>query len=102
VCSSDLAIFSAYTNGINSSTVVNSGTVEAIDAIAGVYAIAGNGASLNAASFSYAHTGSLNDVTSGTNATGPPPTPCPNYLCMAGTGYDGPTGNGTPNGIGAF
>jgi hypothetical protein len=78
------------------------GTSVATPIIAGVYAIAGNGASLNAASFSYAHTGSLNDVTSGTNATGPPPTPCPNYLCMAGTGYDGPTGDGTPNGIGAF
>ena len=24
------------------------------------------------------------------------------YLCTAKVGYDGPTGNGTPNGIGAF
>ncbi len=24
------------------------------------------------------------------------------YLCTAGTGYDGPTGLGTPNGTGAF
>jgi subtilase family serine protease len=82
--------------------LVFGGTSVATPIIAGVYAIAGNGATLNAGSFSYSHTGSLNDVTSGNNSTGPPPTPCPNYLCLAGTGYDGPTGNGTPNGTGGF
>jgi Carboxypeptidase regulatory-like domain len=36
-------------------------------------------------------------VTSGSNGS------CdPAYLCKAGTGYDGPTGLGTPNGTGAF
>jgi hypothetical protein len=36
-------------------------------------------------------------VTSGANGT------CsPTYLCTAGTGYDGPTGWGTPDGVGAF
>ncbi|HEX6492937.1 MAG TPA: peptidase S8, partial [Candidatus Dormibacteraeota bacterium] len=43
------------------------------------------------------HTGNLNDVTSGSNGS------CsPSVLCTAGTGWDGPTGLGTPNGIGAF
>ena len=36
-------------------------------------------------------------MTSGSNGS------CsPAYLCTAGTGYDGPTGFGTPNGTGAF
>jgi hypothetical protein len=42
---------------------------------------------------------SLFDVTDGSNFT--PDTAC-GYLCTAETGYDGPTGNGTPNGIGGF
>jgi len=39
----------------------------------------------------------LYDITTGHNGT------CtPSYLCTAGPGYDGPTGWGTPNGIGAY
>ncbi|MYW21910.1 hypothetical protein GT039_41645, partial [Streptomyces sp. SID2955] len=39
----------------------------------------------------------LYDVTSGNNGS------CsPSYFCTAGTGYDGPTGWGTPNGTAAF
>jgi hypothetical protein len=39
----------------------------------------------------------LFDVTSGINGI------CfPTYLCMAQAGYDGPTGNGTPDGITDF
>jgi subtilase family serine protease len=65
--------------------------------IASVYALAGNSASINYGSFPYAHTSSLNDVISGSNGT------CtPTYLCTAGSGYDGPTGLGTPIGTGAF
>jgi subtilase family serine protease len=53
--------------------------------------------SINAASSIYSHTGSLNDVTSGTNGS------CPvSYYCNAQAGYDGPTGLGTPNGVGAL
>jgi hypothetical protein len=64
--------------------------------IAGAYALAGNGATAGPG-YPYAHAGSLNDVTAGSNGTCSPP-----YLCTAGPGYDGPTGLGTPNGIGAF
>jgi subtilase family serine protease len=53
--------------------------------------------SINAASSIYSHTGSLNDVTSGSNGS------CPvSYYCNAQSGYDGPTGLGTPNGLGAL
>jgi hypothetical protein len=41
----------------------------------------------------------LNDVTSGSNGTCPTTTPS---WCTAGTGWDGPTGLGTPHGTGAF
>ena len=41
----------------------------------------------------------LNYVTSGSNGNCGNPT---TYFCTAGTGYDGPTGLGTPNGVGAF
>jgi subtilase family serine protease len=63
--------------------------------VASVYALAGN--AVTAGSYPYAHTGSLFDVTSGSNGS------CGGtYLCTATTGYDGPTGLGTPNGTGGF
>ena len=65
--------------------------------IASVYALAGNTASISYGSYPYAHTGALFDVTSGSNGS------CGGtYLCTATTGYDGPTGLGTPNGTGGF
>ncbi|WP_051733222.1 hypothetical protein [Kitasatospora phosalacinea] len=49
------------------------------------------------ASFPYARTSALFDVTTGSNGS------CsPACLCKAGTGHDGPTGLGTPNGTTAF
>jgi hypothetical protein len=55
--------------------------------------------------FSYSHTSAFNDVTEGSNdAIFVPPycdgtlSPPGNSQCNAGVGYDGPTGNGTPNG----
>jgi subtilase family serine protease len=65
--------------------------------IASTYALAGNGANTIDGSYPYSHKSSLFDVTSGSNGS------CnPSYLCTAKTGYDGPTGNGTPKGTGAF
>ncbi|WP_157875889.1 carboxypeptidase regulatory-like domain-containing protein [Streptacidiphilus griseoplanus] len=74
------------------------GTSAASPIIAATYALAGSLPSgVHPNSFPYAHPGSLNDVTSGSNGT------CePAYLCQAGPGYDGPTGLGTPNGTAAF
>ena len=48
------------------------------------------------ASYPYAHPGNLFDVTSGSNGS------CGAPICTAGTGWDGPTGLGTPNGTAAF
>jgi subtilase family serine protease len=75
--------------------LVFGGTSVASPIIASVFALAGNTATNNN-SYLYAHTSSLNDVTTGSNGGCGPP------LCVAGTGWDGPTGLGTPNGIGAF
>ncbi|AUY54618.1 S53 family peptidase [Streptomyces sp. CB01881] len=77
---------------------VYGGTSASAPIVAAVYALAGTPASgTNPASYPYAHTSALYDVTSGANGS------CsPSYLCTAGSGYDGPTGLGTPNGTAAF
>ncbi len=73
------------------------GTSLAAPLVASVYALAGNGSSTRYGSYPYAHTGSLYDVLSGSNGS------CGgSYLCTAGSGYDGPTGLGTPSGTGGF
>ena len=72
------------------------GTSASAPMIAAMYALAGNAGS-NPAQDIYQHTGNLYDVTSGADGS------CsPSYLCTAATGYDGPTGWGTPNGLAAF
>lgn len=76
--------------------LVFGGTSVSSPIIASFYALAGNAATVNYGSFPYGHTSSLNDVTSGSNGN------CGNRLCRAGTGWDGPTGLGTPNGTGGF
>jgi subtilase family serine protease len=90
-----LAVYDSYDA---SGWQVYGGTSASSPIIASVYALAGApGASDSPASYPYSHTGDLNDVTSGTNGS------CSgSYLCTAGTGYDGPTGLGTPNGTAAF
>ena len=70
--------------------------------IAGVFALAGDAASFDAPERFWmlskkARAEDLHDITIGSNGA------CRHrYLCRAGPGYDGPTGWGTPNGIGAF
>jgi hypothetical protein len=76
------------------------GTSASSPFIAGVIALAGNPAVFPNSSYLYSHTASLNDVAGGNNGLFED---CGgDYQCNAVTGYDGPTGNGTPNGIGAF
>jgi subtilase family serine protease len=81
----------------NNAFYVYGGTSVATPILAGVYALAGNAGQITAAQSLYANPGDLNDVTSGSNGS------CtPAYICTGEVGYDGPTGMGTPNGIGAF
>ncbi|MBK5188378.1 MAG: S8 family serine peptidase [Gemmatimonadaceae bacterium] len=77
--------------------LVFGGTSVAAPIIGGVYALAGNAGSITYGSYSYSHRSSLFDVVSGSNGS------CSgSYLCTGVTGFDGPTGNGTPNGTAAF
>jgi subtilase family serine protease len=78
--------------------MVFGGTSVASPIVGSVYALADNWAANSyPASLPYAHTSSLNDVTSGSNGR------CKTTVwCTARTGWDGPTGLGTPNGLGAF
>jgi subtilase family serine protease len=110
---SGLGVYDTY-NGCGSSTycdyLIELGAVQGLDGwaqvggtslssplTASVYALAGNTASVVSGSYPYSHTASLFDVTSGSNGT------CsPSYLCTAQSGYDGPTGLGTPDGTGGF
>ncbi|GAB3568379.1 peptidase S8 [Arthrobacter alkaliphilus] len=64
--------------------------------IAAMYALSGNtgNSTTLANSLPYTHSGNFNDVTSGSTGT------CPTtQWCVSGTGWDGPTGVGTPNGV---
>jgi subtilase family serine protease len=74
------------------------GTSASSPIIASVFALAGTPvAGTYPSSYIYQHTSSLFDVTSGADGS------CsPAYLCTAETGYDGPTGWGTPDGVTAF
>jgi subtilase family serine protease len=106
------------------------GTSQASPIIAGMYALAGGvpKGTLAASNLyqryynAYSSGGAthLNDITSGSNwdknttfYSSPAPTTCPNLtdqfmnqfpwvMCQGYSGYDGPTGLGTPNGLGAL
>jgi subtilase family serine protease len=93
-----VAVYDTYQE---SGWLVFGGTSVSAPIIASVYALAGN-AGISSTSPVPAYTRgqrgtNLFDVTSGSNGS------CRStYLCRAGVGYDGPTGLGTPIGIGAF
>jgi subtilase family serine protease len=76
------------------------GTSLASPLIAAVYALAGGlPTGTSAASGLYGHLGDssvLHDVTSGSNGS------CTTIMCKGAVGFDGPTGVGTPKGLGAF
>ena len=90
---------SVYENGSWTSV---GGTSVASPIIAAVFALAGDpAAGTYPASYLYRDPGGLNDVVGGNNdVTWGNCTVV--YLCHGVAGYDGPTGLGTPNGIGAF
>ena len=90
-----VAVYDSY-QGVGG-WLVFGGTSVASPLIASVYALAGNAAALKYGSYPYSHTSALNDVTSGSNGS------CgTSVLCNATPRWDGPTGLGTPNGLGGF
>jgi hypothetical protein len=87
-----LAVYDTYGSG--SGWQVFGGTSASSPIVAAIFARLGvASAAAQTAGFPYAHTAAFNDITSGTNGS------CSGtYLCKAGSGYDGPTGIGSPNG----
>ncbi len=90
-----VAVYDSYSEG---GWLEVGGTSASSPIIASTFALAGTpAAGTYPSSYPYSHTPNLFDVTSGANGS------CsPAYLCTAETGYDGPTGLGTPDGIAAF
>jgi len=91
-----VAVYDSYGSLRGANWYVFGGTSVAAPIIGAVYALSAKTAGVPA-SLAYTEAGSLFDVTSGSNGS------CGgSYLCTGGNGYDGPTGNGTPKGTGAF
>ncbi len=93
-----VAVYDSYGSTGGANWYVFGGTSVAAPIIGGIYGLSGNTAGTPAALL-YSAAGSLFDVTSGSNGR------CTNhrttgsaYLCTGVSGYDGPTGNGTPKG----
>ncbi|HEX3477587.1 MAG TPA: FG-GAP-like repeat-containing protein [Kofleriaceae bacterium] len=82
-----LAVYDTYQE---SGWLVFGGTSLASPVVAAIYTASGTAGA--GASLSYGGANAFFDVTGGSNAS------CGTYLCNAGIGYDGPTGNGTPSG----
>jgi Divergent InlB B-repeat domain/PASTA domain len=93
------AVYDSYSYQGQSGWFQIGGTSLSAPLIAGVYALTGapQAAGQTGARSIWTHASLLHDVTTGNNGT------CTvSYYCTARTGYDGPTGNGTPNGLAAF
>jgi subtilase family serine protease len=97
-----VAVYDSYGSSGGANWMVFGGTSVAAPIIGAVYALSGNTGAVPA-QIAYANVGSLFDVVSGNNGRcvrGKSTTGA--YLCTGVVGYDGPTGNGTPNGTAAF
>ena len=93
-----VAVYDSYGSTGGANWLVFGGTSVAAPLVGGMYAVAGVTSAYPAATL-YTAGASLYDVVAGSNGT------CRRgavYYCHAGTGYDGPTGNGTPNGVTAL
>ena len=94
--STGVAVYHSYGSSGGANWLVFGGTSASAPLIGAMFALR-NG-TINGASSIYSHISSLTDVTSGSNGS-----TCPvNYYCHSVTGYDGPTGLGTPKGLGAM
>jgi subtilase family serine protease len=96
-----VAVYDSF-NG-NGGWNVFGGTSASSPIVASAYALAGTPrAGDYPVTYPYLHKSSLNDVTKGSNGDVGDGICTATYLCNAGTGFDGPTGLGTPKGVGAL
>lgn len=91
-CETPLSVYGPEGWALVCGTSASSPLVAGIEAHASDYA-----RSLPGADAFYSDEAALIDVTSGSNGTCTPPSQDA-YFCQAGPGYDGPTGEGVPNG----
>lgn len=93
----------SYDSYLASGWYYSFGTSVSAPLIAAVYGLASNapGITVPASAAYRGPAADLHDITKGSTGTCTPPADQA-YLCTAGKGYDGPTGMGSPHGIGAF
>jgi subtilase family serine protease len=103
-----VSVYDSYGSSGGNNWYVFGGTSVSSPIIASVFALGGvpstiSGANSVFAAYKASHAG-FHDVTTGSNGrcSNPHKGSSSAYLCTAGTGYDGPTGLGTPNGVTAF
>ncbi|HWB65721.1 MAG TPA: S8 family serine peptidase [Mycobacteriales bacterium] len=96
--STGVAVYDSLADDGQAGWLTFGGTSAAAPLIAAVFALAGNAGDVVDGSYVWSHhTGNLHDVRSGSNGS------CDTaQWCHARTGWDGPTGWGTPDGVGAF
>ena len=98
-----VAVYDSYGSTGGANWYVFGGTSASAPIIASVYALAENTVNYGEYPYSHASALALNDVVSGSNGRCSSRKTAPKaYLCTGVTGYDGPSGLGTPNGVGAF
>jgi subtilase family serine protease len=92
-----IAVYASFSDGEPPGWQIWGGTSVGAPAIAAMYALAGKPTRFPVTK-AYSKHKDLYDITTGSNGGCAPFF----YLCTAQRGYDGPTGNGTPNGLAAF
>jgi hypothetical protein len=92
-----VAVYDSYAYQGTSGWLEFGGTSASSPIIAAVYALAGNTADVKSGAYLWANHSGLRDITRGSNGT------CDTkQWCNARSGWDGPTGWGTPDGLTAF
>jgi subtilase family serine protease len=95
---SGIASYDTYGTSADTDTgwLVAGGTSLAAPLVAGMIVRSGHASRYSNAAPLYARTAAFWDVTAGSNGS------CRGALCSAGTGFDGPTGLGTPKSLDSF
>jgi subtilase family serine protease len=91
------AVYDTYGLGPDNGWIGVSGTSLSAPLISGMIGLAGNASTVADPAYAYQHRGGLKDVVGGSNGY------CGgDYLCTGVRGYDGPTGLGSPRGLGSL
>jgi hypothetical protein len=92
-----VAVYDSTAYQGRSGWLVFGGTSASSPIVASVYALGGTHGMAYPAQWTWQNTGGLNDVTGGSNGS------CSTAVwCTSGSGWDGPTGLGTPDGASSF